>query len=125
TLTARLKRERRIPWREVVDIGTQVCRALKVAHNTGIVHRDLKPSNLLIDRNGVVKLTDFGIAQVFASSKLTATGGILGTAEYMSPEQATGSRATRQSDIYSLGAVMYVMLTGRPPFTGKTTLDII
>lgn len=125
TLTSRLKRERRIPWREVVELGTQMCRALKVAHNTGIVHRDLKPSNLLIDRNGVVKLTDFGIAQVFASSKLTATGGILGTAEYMSPEQATGSRATRQSDIYSLGAVLYVMLTGRPPFTGKTTLDII
>ncbi|WP_437204098.1 protein kinase domain-containing protein [Planctomicrobium sp. SH664] len=125
TLTSRLKREKRLPWRMVIDISVQVCKALKAAHNCGIVHRDIKPSNLLLDENGTVKLTDFGIAQVFASSKLTVTGGILGTAEYMSPEQAAGQRATKQSDIYSLGAVMYVMLTGRPPFTGKTTLDIV
>lgn len=125
TLTSRLKRDKRIPWREVIELGVQLCKALKSAHNSGIVHRDLKPSNLLIDPDGNVKLTDFGIAQVFATSKLTVTGGILGTAEYMSPEQAQGSRATRQSDIYSLGAVLYVMLTGRPPFTGKTTLEII
>jgi len=125
TLTSRLKREKRLPWREVIDLGVQVCKALKSAHNSGIIHRDLKPSNLMIDRQEIVKLTDFGIAQIFATSKLTVTGGILGTAEYMSPEQAQGSRATRQSDLYSLGAVLYVMLTGRPPFTGKTTLDII
>lgn len=125
TLTERLKREKRIPWQEVIEIAVQVCKALKAAHNSGIVHRDLKPSNLLLSSDGQVKLSDFGIAQVFASSKLTITGGILGTAEYMSPEQAQGRRATKQSDIYSLGAVMYVMLTGRPPFTGKTTLDII
>lgn len=125
TLTERLQREKRLPWREAIDIAVQVCKALKAAHNCGIVHRDLKPSNLLIHESGTVKLTDFGIAQVFATSKLTVTGGILGTAEYMSPEQAQGKRATRQSDIYSLGAVLYVMLTGRPPFTGKTTLEII
>jgi len=125
TLTSRLKREKRLPWREVIDLGVQMCKALKAAHNTGIVHRDLKPSNLLIDEADQVKLTDFGIAQVFASSKLTITGGILGTAEYMSPEQAQGRRANRQSDIYSLGAVLYVMLTGRPPFTGKNTMEIL
>ncbi|WP_437187762.1 protein kinase domain-containing protein [Planctomicrobium sp. SH668] len=125
TLTSRLKREKRIPWREAIEIATQICKALKSAHNCGIIHRDLKPSNLLLAKDGSVKLTDFGIAQLFASTKLTVTGGILGTAEYMSPEQAQGHRATRQSDIYSLGAVLYVMLTGRPPFTGKTTLDII
>lgn len=125
TLTSRLKREKRLPWQEVIDIGVQVCKALKSAHNAGIIHRDLKPSNLLIDSSDQVKLTDFGIAQIFATSKLTVTGGILGTAEYMSPEQAQGHRATRQSDLYSLGAVLYVMLTGRPPFTGKTTLDIL
>jgi serine/threonine-protein kinase len=125
TLSQRLSREKRIPWREVIQIGVQVCRALKAAHNAGIVHRDLKPSNLLLDSQGEVKLGDFGIAQVFASSKLTVTGGILGTAEYMSPEQAHGKRANKQSDIYSLGAVLYVMLTGRPPFTGKSTLEVL
>ncbi|MCA9032081.1 MAG: serine/threonine protein kinase, partial [Planctomycetaceae bacterium] len=124
TLTARLLREKRIPWRDAIEIAVQICRALKAAHNAGVVHRDLKPSNLLLRNDGVVKLADFGVAQVFATSKLTVTGGILGTAEYMSPEQAQGSRATRQSDIYSLGAVLYVMLTGRPPFTGKSTLEI-
>ncbi len=125
TLTDRLKRDKRLPWREAIEIGVQVCRALKAAHNTGIVHRDLKPSNLLLHEDGTVKLTDFGIAQIFATGKLTVTGGILGTAEYMSPEQAQGKRAVKQSDIYSLGAVLYVMLTGRPPFTGKTTLEIL
>ena len=125
TLADRLERDKRIPWRDVIEIAVQICVALKSAHNAGIIHRDLKPSNLLIAEDGVVKLTDFGVAQVFATGKLTVTGGILGTAEYMSPEQAQGRRATKQSDIYSLGAVMYVMLTGRPPFTGKTALDII
>lgn len=125
TLADRLIREKRVPWQETIKIALQICTALKSAHNAGIIHRDLKPSNLLIDQEGVVKLADFGVAQVFATGKLTATGGILGTAEYMSPEQAQGRRATKHSDIYSLGAVMYVMLTGRPPFTGKTPLDII
>jgi len=124
TVTERLARDRRIPWREVIDISVQICKALKVAHNAGVIHRDLKPSNLLLRKDGVAKLTDFGVAQVFAGGKLTATGGVIGTVEYMSPEQAQGKRATKQSDIYALGAVMYVMLTGRPPFTGKTALDI-
>ena len=125
TLTARLKRDKRIPWQEVIDYSLQICRALKAAHNTGIIHRDLKPSNLMIASDGTIKLADFGVAQVFASQKLTITGGIVGTAEYMSPEQAKGQRATKQSDLYSLGAVMYVMLTGRPPFSGKSSLDVI
>ena len=124
TLTERLARDKRIPWREVIDFGVQICKALKAAHNAGVIHRDLKPSNLLLGKDGIVKLTDFGVAQVFAGGKLTATGGVIGTVEYMSPEQAQGSRATKQSDIYALGAVMYVMLTGRPPFTGKSALDI-
>lgn len=124
TLTDRLRREKRIPWREVVEIGVQICRALKSAHNSGIVHRDLKPSNLLLGKDGIVKLTDFGVAQVFAGGKLTVTGGMIGTAEYMSPEQAAGQRATKRSDIYSLGAVLYVMLTGRPPFVGETAMAI-
>ena len=125
TLTSRLKRDKRMPWPEVIDLSLQICRALKAAHNTGIIHRDLKPSNLMLSGDGTVKLTDFGVAQVFASQKLTVTGGIVGTAEYMSPEQAKGQRATKKSDLYSLGAVMYVMLTGRPPFSGKSSLDVI
>jgi serine/threonine protein kinase len=125
TLTARLRRDKRIPWREVVDLSIQICVALKAAHDAGIIHRDLKPSNLLLAPDGRIKLTDFGVAQVFAGSKLTVTGGIIGTAEYMSPEQGQGKRITKRSDLYSLGAVMYVMLTGRPPFSGKTTLDVI
>lgn len=125
TLGERLQRDKRLPWRTVINYAVQICRALKSAHNAGIIHRDLKPSNLLITADDVVKLTDFGVAQVFAASKVTMTGGVIGTAEYMSPEQAQGKRVTKQSDIYSLGAVMYVMLTGRPPFTGKSTLDIV
>ncbi|MEZ6044408.1 MAG: serine/threonine-protein kinase [Planctomycetaceae bacterium] len=102
TLTQRLRREKRIPWRDVIEISTQICLALKSAHDAGVIHRDLKPSNLMLTPDGNVKLTDFGVAQVFASAKLTVTGGIIGTAEYMSPEQAQGKRVTKKSDLYSL-----------------------
>ena len=124
TLMERLRDEKRIGWREVIALSVQICGALKAAHNEGIVHRDLKPSNLLLTSDGEIKLTDFGVAQVFAASRLTVTDGVIGTAEYMSPEQAGGKRAEKRSDLYSLGAVMYVMLTGRPPFTGKTAIDV-
>lgn len=125
TLTKRLRREKRIDWPTVITISIQICSALKAAHDAGIIHRDLKPSNLMLKEDGSVKLADFGVAQLFATEKLTITGGIIGTAEYMSPEQAEGKRVSKQSDLYSLGAVMYVMLTGRPPFSGKTMLAII
>ena len=125
TLTKRIRREKRVDWKTTVDISIQICSALKAAHDAGIIHRDLKPSNLILKDDDTVKLADFGVAQLFASEKLTVTGGIIGTAEYMSPEQAEGKRVTKQSDLYALGAVMYVMLTGRPPFSGKTMLAII
>ncbi len=125
TLLAKMRRERRLPWPTVIDYGVQVCSALKAAHDAGIIHRDLKPSNLLISNDGNVKLADFGVAQVFASSRLTKTGGIIGTAEFMSPEQAQGQRATKKSDLYSLGAVMYTMLAGKPPYSGQTMLDVL
>lgn len=125
TVLALLRREKRLPWEKAFDIAAQVCRALKAAHDTGIIHRDLKPSNLLITPEGLIMLTDFGVAQVFASTRLTVTGGIIGTAEFMSPEQAQGKRATKQSDLYSLGAVLYALITGRPPFSGNTAIDVI
>lgn len=101
TLTARLRREKRIPWRDVVELSIQICVALKAAHDAGIIHRDLKPSNLLLAPDGQIKLTDFGVAQVFAGSKLTVTGGIIGTAEYMSPEQGQGKRITAQRSLFA------------------------
>lgn len=125
TLTSMISRRKRIPWQEVVEITLEIATALKAAHNEGIIHRDLKPSNLMVRTDGHIKLTDFGVARVFATTRLTRTGGVVGTAEYMSPEQARGKQATRQSDLYSMGAVMYVMLTGRPPFTGKLASDIL
>ena len=125
TLTQRLGRVKRLGWEDVIEISVQVCRALKAAHDAGIIHRDLKPGNLMLTSDDVAKLTDFGVAQIFAAGKLTATGGIVGTAEYMSPEQAEGRKAHRSSDLYSLGAVMYCMLTGRPPFLGRSTVQII
>ncbi|MDP7275190.1 MAG: protein kinase [Planctomycetaceae bacterium] len=125
TLTSRLNEVKRIGWERVIEVGVQVCSALKAAHDAGIIHRDLKPGNLMLTADDTVKLTDFGVAQIFAASKLTATGGIVGTVEYMSPEQAQGRRAHRTSDLYSLGAVMYCMLTGRPPFSGRNMVEII
>lgn len=125
TLTQMLRRERRLPWLTAIDFGIQICYALKSAHDAGIIHRDLKPSNLLITPDGTVKLTDFGVAQVFATDRLTVTGGIVGTAEFMSPEQAQGKRASKPSDLYSLGAVLYAMVCGRPPFTGNTAVEVL
>lgn len=120
-----LYERRRLPWSEVLDMALQVCPALKHAHDHGVIHRDLKPQNLLRTSAGIVKLTDFGIAKIFATRQLTATGGLVGTAEYLSPEQAAGKSVTARSDLYSLGAVMYTLLTGRPPFQGKGMMDLL
>jgi eukaryotic-like serine/threonine-protein kinase len=111
-------------WSDVLDLAIQVTPALKHAHDRGVIHRDLKPSNLLRTPSGKIKLTDFGIASLFASKHLTVTGGIVGTAEYLSPEQAAGKPVTRRSDLYSLGAVMYTLVTGRTPFEGEL-LDLL
>ncbi len=125
TLSKWIRENGRMHWKDVINYSVQICSALKAAHDAGIVHRDLKPSNLLITKDDQIKLLDFGVAQVFASTKLTKTGGIIGTAEYMSSEQAQGRRTTKKSDIYSLGAVMYALLTGRPPYSGKTSMEVI
>jgi Protein kinase domain len=125
TLSSRLRRDRRIAWPEAIQLAIQICAGLKHAHDVGIVHRDLKPSNLLIAGDGTIKISDFGVAQVFSAEQLTVTGAIIGTAEFMSPEQVEGRRADRRSDLYSLGAVLYTMIVGQPPFLGSNSAEIM
>lgn len=115
----------RLPWKDVLEIALQVVPALKHAHDHGIIHRDLKPQNLMCAEDGTIKLTDFGIAKVFASRQLTTTGGLVGTAEYLSPEQAAGKPVTNRSDLYSLGVLLYTLLTGRTPFEGTSIVDLL
>lgn len=107
-----------------LDIAEQVCAALTAAHTRGMVHRDIKPQNILLTTDGRVRLTDFGIVYVTDSETLTHSGIVLGTADYLSPEQARGDPLTPTSDIYSLGIVLYEMLTGVPPFTGANPVAI-
>lgn len=116
SLEEELRNGRRFNWRETTQITIQICRALKHAHDHGVIHRDLKPANILLGENGQAKLADFGIARMFGSTGVTIAGGVLGTADYMSPEQAAGKPVTARCDQYSLGGVMYALLTGRPPF---------
>jgi serine/threonine-protein kinase len=125
SLESLLEKRGRLPWTEVLDIALKICPALKHCHDHGIIHRDLKPANVLTTHDGAVRLTDFGIAKVFAQGHLTATGGVVGTAEYLSPEQAAGKPVTKRSDLYSLGTVLYTLLIGRPPFQGESFLDLL
>ena len=107
------------------DFATQIAEGLAAAHVLGIVHRDVKPQNILIGPDGVLKVTDFGIARAEELSTMTATGAVMGTPHYMSPEQARGERAEIRSDVYSLGCVLYQMLAGELPFKGDTPLAVI
>jgi serine/threonine-protein kinase len=120
SLEDELKAGRRFNWREVSNIAIQLSLALKHAHDHGIVHRDIKPANILLYNDDRVKLADFGIARLFGTTQLTTAGGVLGTADYMSPEQADGRPVTARCDQYSLGGVMYALLAGRPPFRAKS-----
>ncbi|HEU5384795.1 MAG TPA: serine/threonine-protein kinase [Streptosporangiaceae bacterium] len=126
-LSAILARAERLSPDATLDIISQSARALDVAHQAGIVHRDIKPGNLLVAAGGTTKITDFGIATAVAAaqaSHLTETGMVMGTAMYVSPEQATGAKVTDASDIYSLGVVAYECLAGQPPFTASEPLAI-
>jgi serine/threonine-protein kinase len=125
SLDETLQGQKRLPWREVLAIALQLCPALRHVHDHGVIHRDLKPSNIIRTSTGQVKLMDFGIAKIFASTHLTATGGVVGTAEFISPEQASGKPVTKRSDLYSLGVVLYTLLVGRPPFEGSSVLDLL
>jgi eukaryotic-like serine/threonine-protein kinase len=125
SLEDELQAGRRFNWQEAVDYGIQTCRALKHAHDRGVIHRDMKPANLLLAPTGEVKLSDFGIAKLFGSTGMTASGGVLGTAEFMAPEQADGRPVTHRCDLYSLGGVIYTLLAGRPPFRASNLLEML
>ena len=125
SLEGELGRGRRFEWREVTQIGIEMCRALRHAHDRGVIHRDIKPGNLLLTADQHVKLSDFGIARLFGNTGLTNAGSVLGTAEYMAPEQASGQPVGPRADLYSLGAVFYVLLSGRPLFRGKSLPEIL
>src|SRR5215472_6363405 len=111
------------PINVAIEYARQILSALRFAHRQGIVHRDIKPHNVLVDGEGRVKVTDFGIARA-GTSQMTETGSIVGTAQYLSPEQARGGEVDQRSDLYSLGVVLYELLTGKTPFEGDTPVEI-
>ena len=124
SLSSILEREKTLPEQQVISIILQTALALDAAHREGLVHRDIKPGNLLITPDGNVKITDFGIARVANQASLTQTGQVMGTVQYLAPEQATGKPASASGDIYSLGIVAYEALAGRRPFKGETQMAI-
>ncbi|CAN5754205.1 hypothetical protein BH23ACT12_BH23ACT12_19070 [soil metagenome] len=125
TLHQILNEDGTVPPEEVASIGANVAQALAEAHEKGIVHRDVKPGNIMIGRNGAAKVMDFGIAKAATAGNLTQVGSILGTVAYLSPEQARGEPVDGRSDIYSLGALLYQMLTGSLPLKGDTYAEMV
>jgi serine/threonine-protein kinase len=123
TLADMLERSGPLSPEQVMAVGGAICEALSYAHGAGIIHRDIKPANVLLADDGTIKVADFGIAKAaFASGDITTTGAILGTVRYMAPEQVVGLEPDERSDLYSLGVVLYELLTGRPPFVADTQL---
>jgi hypothetical protein len=117
--------EHRLSLDKVIDITKCICKGLEFAHSKGIIHRDLKPGNVWLSADGTAKIGDFGLAVAIDLSRLTQSGMMVGTVSYMPPEQAMGGKVTEQADLYSLGAMLYEMVTGRPPFVGDDSVSII
>jgi hypothetical protein len=126
SLAARLQRDRRLPIPEALRIFRAVAEGIAHAHSNGIIHRDIKPDNILLGEDGSVKLVDFGLARVLeADTTLSRTGTIFGSPNFMSPEQALGKPVDQRTDVYSLGATLYQMLTGVPPFLAPTSISVV
>ena len=126
TLRDIIKSEGRLPPRRVMEIISEVCGALDFSHRNGIIHRDIKPANVMITRSGAVKVMDFGIARALSDNgaTVTSTAAVIGTAQYLSPEQARGESVDARSDVYSTGCLMYELLTGQPPFRGDSPVAV-
>ena len=124
TLKQIISEEGALPWKWTVNIAIQICSALEMAHKNGIVHRDIKPHNIIITEEGIAKVTDFGIAKAVSNSTITAFGTTIGSVHYFSPEHARGGYTDAKSDLYSLGVVMYEMITGKVPFDADTPVSV-
>jgi serine/threonine protein kinase len=124
-LDEELERRGKLEPARAVDVALQICGALEHAHASGLVHRDVKPQNLLMRDDGTVKIADFGIARAAEATKLTEVGSVLGTAAYLAPEQAAGDPVTAAADIYSLGVVVYELLTARTPYSFRTLAELV
>jgi len=124
TLKEYISREGPLKWKEAVNIAIQICSAIEQAHRNHIVHRDIKPHNILLTKNGIAKVTDFGIARAVSSTTITMVGSTIGSVHYFSPEQARGGFIDEKSDLYSLGIALYEMVTGRVPFEGETPVAV-
>ena len=125
SLQQELRKKRLFQWIEVAKIGLDICQALRHAHDRGVIHRDIKPANILLNQEGNVKLSDFGIARFFGSQQITDVHSVIGTLEYMSPEQALALPISSSADLYSLGCVLYALLTGKPPFTARSLPEML
>jgi serine/threonine-protein kinase len=124
TLTEVIAQRGLVPIKDAQDLLAQISSGLEAAHRAGVIHRDLKPGNVLVGERGAVKIIDFGLATTLVGQGLTATGAVLGTPHYMAPEQVRGRPVDARSDIYSLGALAYHLVTGRPPFSGDNAIAI-
>ncbi|MGA8859808.1 MAG: serine/threonine-protein kinase, partial [Candidatus Sulfotelmatobacter sp.] len=121
-LRSLIQEKKKFPPEEAVELMQQVCRALEAAHTLGIIHRDLKPQNIMRDQTGRILVMDFGLARMVEGDGMTQTGALVGTMEYMSPEQAMGKNLDQRSDLYSMGLILYELLTGKMPFKAESAV---